>query len=397
MTEETPRQRRGLRFGVFEVDLLAGALRKNGLKVRLQDQPFRLLTLLLEKPGEVVTRDDIRERLWPDGTYVDFDRSLSTAASKLREALGDSASSPRFIETLPRRGYRFLASVETAGGLPIGESAEAKAEAGSTGGLTPERGMHRQPRWAWAVAAIAAVAAVAAVVMYLIPAETEAPRAVLRKFTLDLPGWSHSVAGVVRAVISPNAKHIVYASSDNRKLAVWDLSQGRQRVLEGTDRAFSPFWSPDSGSIGFWAEAGGLQRVSVKGGPVTPLCEVAGNSSGAAWSPDGKSIVFGVRGELFEVGASGGAPRVILPPNQSDGTAGEQAEQLGAPHFLPMEAGRALVFTSGRRKLMLLDLDTGDYEDLAAEARVVRDPFYSPSGHIVYLGARGSIWALPFS
>ena len=371
MTEETPRQRRGLRFGVFEVDLLAGALRKNGLKVRLQDQPFRLLTLLLEKPGEVVTRDDIRERLWPDGTYVDFDRSLSTAASKLREALGDSASSPRFIETLPRRGYRFLASVETAGGLPVGESAEVKAEAGSAGGLAPERELRRQPRWAWVAVAIAAVAAAAAVVMHLTPAETEAPTAVLRKFTLDLPGWSHSSGVVAGAVISPNAKHIVYASAENRKLAVWDLSQGRQRVLEGTDRAFSPFWSPDSGSIGFLSVDGEFKRVSVEGGPVTPLCEVAGLINGAAWSPDGKSIVFGFRGELFEVAVSGGAPRVILPPNQSGGTAGEQAEHLGAPHFLPMEAGHALVLTSGRRKLMLLDLDTGNYEVLAVEAPLV--------------------------
>ena len=247
------------------------------------------------------------------------------------------------------------------------------------------------------MAAIAAVAAAVAVVMHLIPAETQAPRAALRKFTLDLPGWSRSGSVVVRAVISPNAKHIVYASAENRKLAVWDLSQGRQRVLEGTDRAFSPFWSPDSGSIGFWAEEGGLQRVSVKGGPVTPLCEVAGLITGAEWSPDGKSIVFSVTGKLIEVAAGGGAPRAILPPNQSGGTAGEQAERLGAPHFLPREAGRALVFTSDRRKLMLLDLDTGEYEDLAVEAQVVRDPFYSPSGHIVYLDGRGSIWALPFS
>ena len=113
-------QGRAVRFGVFELDLAAGQLRKNGLRVRLQDQPFQLLAALVARSGEVVTREEIKEKLWPADTYVDFDRSLNTAASKLREALGDSATNPRFIETLPRRGYRFLASVEGVGELAAG-------------------------------------------------------------------------------------------------------------------------------------------------------------------------------------------------------------------------------------------------------------------------------------
>ncbi len=106
--------RNTLRFAVFEVDLAAGELRKNGSRIRLQEQPFQILAYLLDRPGEVVTREELRQNLWPADTFVDFDHSLNTAVNKLREALGDSASSPRYVETLARRGYRFLAPVQPA-------------------------------------------------------------------------------------------------------------------------------------------------------------------------------------------------------------------------------------------------------------------------------------------
>ena len=96
------------------MDLAAGELRKSGIRIRLQEQPFQVLALLLERPGDVVTREELRQKLWPADTFVDFDHSLNTAVNKLREALGDSASSSRYIETLARRGYRFLAAVERA-------------------------------------------------------------------------------------------------------------------------------------------------------------------------------------------------------------------------------------------------------------------------------------------
>lgn len=101
------------RFGVFELDLSAGELRKNGVKLRLQEQPFQVLALLLERSGEVVTREELQQKLWPTDTFVDFDHSLNTAINKVREALGDSASSPRYVETLARRGYRFIAPVQS--------------------------------------------------------------------------------------------------------------------------------------------------------------------------------------------------------------------------------------------------------------------------------------------
>ncbi len=105
-----------LRFGIFEVDPLAGELRKEGIKIKLQDQPFRVLLMLLDRPDELVTREQIQQKLWPGNTFVDFERGMNRAINKLREALLDDAASPRFIETLPRRGYRFLVPVmrETA-------------------------------------------------------------------------------------------------------------------------------------------------------------------------------------------------------------------------------------------------------------------------------------------
>src|SRR6476646_4612663 len=109
-------QKNPFRFGVFEVDPATGELRKQGRRVQLQGQPFDILVMLLEHAGEVVSRAQIQERLWPNGTFVDFDHSLNTAVNKIRDVLGDSASSPRYIETLARKGYRFIAPVQVEGG-----------------------------------------------------------------------------------------------------------------------------------------------------------------------------------------------------------------------------------------------------------------------------------------
>src|SRR6202158_747702 len=103
---------RVLRFGTFDVDVPAGELRKNGIKLKLQEQPFQVLCMLLERRGEVVTREELRNRLWPADTFVDFDHGLNAAVKRLRDALGDSADLPIFIETLARRGYRFIAPVD---------------------------------------------------------------------------------------------------------------------------------------------------------------------------------------------------------------------------------------------------------------------------------------------
>src|SRR5271167_9757 len=109
---EAPLRTRKTRFGAFEVDLHSGEVYKHGIRLKLQDQPFRVLALLLERPGDMVTREELHQRLWPADTFADFDTGLNSAIKKLRDVLGDSAEEPRYIETLPRRGYRFIAQVE---------------------------------------------------------------------------------------------------------------------------------------------------------------------------------------------------------------------------------------------------------------------------------------------
>jgi TolB-like protein/DNA-binding winged helix-turn-helix (wHTH) protein/Tfp pilus assembly protein PilF len=150
-------QRSGcLRFGVFEVDLLAGELRKHGLQVRLQEQPFQLLAILLEHSGEVVSREELKKKLWPADTFVDFDHGLNKAINKIRGALSDSAESPRFVETVARRGYRFLAEVRVVGRAPV-RSPEPAIEGLSQpqdpnrAALSGEPIGHKRltPSWAW--------------------------------------------------------------------------------------------------------------------------------------------------------------------------------------------------------------------------------------------------------
>ena len=125
------------RFGVFEADASSGELRKAGMRLRLQDQAFQVLMLLLARPGEVVTREELQQKLWPSDTFVDFDHSLNTIINKIREALGDSATNPRFIETLAKRGYRFLVPVQVAASHPHEDNTKKTTiVSSSTFGLT---------------------------------------------------------------------------------------------------------------------------------------------------------------------------------------------------------------------------------------------------------------------
>ena len=116
---QAPTQSRVLKFGVFEIDLEAGELRKSGMRQNIAGQPFEALRILLEHPQEIVSREELRQRLWQDNTFVDYDLALKRVINRLREALGDSAESPRFIETIPRKGYRFIAAVSGNGAATV--------------------------------------------------------------------------------------------------------------------------------------------------------------------------------------------------------------------------------------------------------------------------------------
>src|SRR5215472_8828725 len=153
---EMQASRRITRFSGFEADMQTGELRKNGVKLKLSGQPFQVLAMLLERPGEMVTRKEFQNRLWPD-TFVDFEDNLNTAVNKIREALGDSAEHPRFVETLPRRGYRFIGELER----PVEPNVEPAIEPKTT--VEPDRGSDFRKLW-WMVAAGVLTTAIIAVI-----------------------------------------------------------------------------------------------------------------------------------------------------------------------------------------------------------------------------------------
>lgn len=173
---EFSRPRRAIRFGAFEADLSSGELRKHGLRIKLQDQPFQILVMLLDRPGEVLTREELHQKLWPTDTFVDFDHGLNNAINRLREALNDSADSPRYIQTLPRRGYRFIAAVndgiteETQPSpslAPLGESSFAAAPQKAAADLAQSAMPRRRFGNLWLAVAGVGVAAILILWAYL--------------------------------------------------------------------------------------------------------------------------------------------------------------------------------------------------------------------------------------
>ena len=159
---ETPR---GFRFGVFEVGLRAGEVRKSGRKVKLQEQPFQVLAMLLERAGDVVTREEVQKKLWAEDTFVDFEHGLNIAINKIRKALGDSADNPRFVETLPKRGYRFIAPVVALEAHKPVADAPVAVLPGELAGTEP--GRPKSAAWRYAVASLGGLAVIAGLLIGL--------------------------------------------------------------------------------------------------------------------------------------------------------------------------------------------------------------------------------------
>ena len=178
-----------VRFGVFELDARSGELRRSGVLVNLQDQPLKVLECLLERPGELVTREALRQRLWPGDTFVDFEQGVNAAVKRLRETLADSAESPRFVETLPRRGYRFIAPVEHDDRDREGLALSAPYQPALVGKQTPPAVVKTQRvdarRWRHGVIAAGAIALVLLTIsVWLRRASPETPMAPLRVVAL---------------------------------------------------------------------------------------------------------------------------------------------------------------------------------------------------------------------
>src|SRR4051794_32235526 len=223
---------RKVRFGVFELDLSAGELRKSGVRIKLQEQPLRILEVLLDHRGQIVSRDEIRSLLWPSDISVDFDRSLNTAVNKLREALGDSAQTPRFVETVPRRGYRFVAPVE-----PL-ETPQAK----------PAEPRRLPRRFTLLLTAGFVVAAVAA--GWLWDQRRIEP-------LLVEPRPLTSYAGIeVQPSFSPDGSRVAFSwnGEAQNNFDIYEKSIGAEpplRLTTAGEADFSPSWSPRGDLIAF--------------------------------------------------------------------------------------------------------------------------------------------------
>ena len=217
-----------IRFGVFEAHLAAGELYKTGRLVRLQQQPFGVLRVLLERPGEVVTRDDLRRSLWPEGITVDFDQSLNKCVTKLRDALGDQAASPRFIETLPKRGYRFIADVRSSEEVPD-EAAPDTALVEPPIVALPVRPVYGASRATW-IPGLTTVAVLAVTTLGLGVTEPPATRLEAR-------------ANVVRKVGTAATRSPIFAARDAYERGRAALSrrseESLQRGLEHFSRAIA--------------------------------------------------------------------------------------------------------------------------------------------------------------
>lgn len=351
-----------VRFGVFELDLNSGELSRNGRKLKLQEQPFRLLSLLLKEAGQTVARDKLQQALWPADTFVDFDHSLNAAVAKIRQALGDSADNPRFIETLAKRGYRFIAPVEFVGSSN-GNTVQPD--------ITPN-GIHRE-NWAGGGLATAAVAApakrrigfiasfcgVALLVLLLLVVwswqRTQPVGTELIKLT-DGTGLTADPA------ISPDGKLIAYASDRESvgNLNVWVQQLGPERnavqLTHEDVNASEPAFSPDGARIAFRSKkaGGGIYLIPVIGGEPTRLTSFGRSPR---FSPDGHWIAFWAGGSDAIVPSVNGAGAVYMVAS-----AGGEPKRLGLDLST---AGNPVWSPDGRHLLVYVSPKTGYAWDTA--------------------------------
>ena len=301
-----------IRFATFEVDLQAQEVRKAGLRLKLTGQPFQVLAILLEQPGTVITREDLQKRLWPD-TFVDVDHNLNTAINKIREALGDSSENPRFVETLPRRGYRFIGPI-TANGTAAAEVVQAP-ESRSTGG--PESAARTRTLLGIALLGTVVLLVAGGFWIYKWRETAAAPsQRMLTRITFDeglqnQPTWS------------PDGRYIAYSSDRGGKFDLWvqQVSGGNPvQITRGRGQHSQPDWSPDGRFLAYRADdaESGLFVAPALGGDGLER-KLASFGYYPRWSPDSSQLLFQTHfvgidaaNRFYVVSLDGGPPREVL-------------------------------------------------------------------------------------
>lgn len=276
---------RVLRFGVFEADLDARELRKHGLRIKLQDQPFQVLALLLERPGQIVAREELQSAIWPNNTFVEFDLGLNKVVQKLRSGLGDSATNPRFIETIPRRGYRFIAPVQKA--RPDGGNSEPVIRSRAAG--------------YWRVLPVAAViVAGAALSRVSLVSRQSVPQVFQAAPLTTYPGSE------LNPSLSPSGEHVAFSwdgvAQVNRDIYIKPVAPGDPlRLTFDPSDDDCPSWSPDGRWIAFlrWRPPepiGDVMLISALGGEERKVGETTflplGFPPSLSWSSDSQWLVI---------------------------------------------------------------------------------------------------------
>ena len=337
-----------IRFGLFELCPNTGELRKRGIRIKLQEQPLRILALLLENPGEPVTRERLRESLWPGDTFVDFDHSLNAAVAKLRQVLGDTAENSRFIETLPRHGYRFIAPVESparpAKGSPM--LSTGPSEVPLTAGGAP---LPRIWSKSWAIVGTMVILAAVGVALTLSTGPKGSDQVFVR-LTSD--------AGLTTdPMVSRDGRLLVYASDrGGSHLHIWiqQLSRDGQavQVTRGDADEHQPGFSPDATKIVFRSEIDGGGIYVVPALPGQPVL-IAKSGRDPKFSPDGRLIAYWVgmewgamrgvaAGNVYVVGSRRRiSPRAFLR-SRHRGRAGLVARRQARTGIRPAEIASAL-------------------------------------------------------
>ncbi len=362
-----------IRFGTFEINLQTGELRRRGQKVKLQEQPLQVLAALLERPGEMVTREELRSKLWPADTFVDFDHGLNAAIKRLRDALGESADAPVFIETLARRGYRFIAPVNSSS-APSGIEIAPAPERSKSFFLT-----HR--------IAIACLAPI--VVAVLVWAVWRLP--LRRKDTIERKLTSNSSEnGVSSAGISPDGKYLAYSDNTGIYLKLIRTGETHPVPLPPNFSAHVDDWFPDGSHllVSRKEQPGrtSLWSISVFGGSPRPLAD---DASGGSVSPDGARIAF-CRADLTYDGLLGREVWVM----RSDGTdpikvAADKGSRVGTPTWSPdgkriAYIRTALAYDAPTRSVEVNEWQKTSAETLFSDSSLTPALHWLPDGRLIY-------------